>query len=243
MSGLPLPEVQQNLRDYLGEVARTDVGRLDGTPSHNSVGVGRLILSLARNTATEANTSTLAADVEPEPLHRHSVRGYLQALRRLFVLEEQPAWSVRLRSRAALRKSPKLHLADPSLAAAALAADPGRLMVDPSTLGMLFESMVVRDLRVLSQPLGGRVLHFRDASGQEADAVIECPDGRRMLVEIKLGGPDMVESAARSLLRLARNLPDSSTGHRPVPVVITATGYGFTRRDGVRVVPVTALGP
>ena len=243
MRDLPIGEIQQNLRDYLGETARTDIRLLDGTPSYRPGGVEKLLLSLARNTSTEANVSTLAADVEPAPMHRHSVRGYLRALRRLFVLEEQPAWSVRLRSRAVLRKSPKLHLVDPSLAAAALAADPDRLMSDPSTLGLLFESLVVRDLRVLSQPLAGRVMHLRDASGQEADAVVECPDGRRIVAEIKLGGTDAIEAAARSLLRLARHLPDSSAGHRPTLVVITATGYGYTRRDGVRVAPVTALGP
>ena len=240
---LPIQEVQQSLRDYLGEVARTDVGHLEGTPSHNPDGVAKLLWSLARNTATEASNSTLAADTEPEPLHRHSVRSYLEALRRLFVLDEQPAWSVRLRSRTPLRKSPKLHLVDPSLAAAALAADPARLMSDPSTLGLLFESLVVRDLRVLSQPLAGRVQHLRDAAGQEADAVVECPDGRRMIAEIKLGGADAIDAAARSLLRLAHNLPDDASGRQAALVIITATGYGYTRPDGVRVVPITALGP
>lgn len=240
---LPLPEVQQNLRAYLAEVARTDVGRLAGGPAHNPSGVERLLRSLARNTATEASDSTLAADAEPEPLHRHSVREYLEALRRLFVLEEQPAWSVRLRSRAVLRKSPKRHFVDPSLAAAALGADPDRLMSDPSTLGLLFESLVVRDLRILAQPLGAQVQHLRDAAGQKADAVIDCPDGRRLIAEIKLGGPDAVEAAARSLRRLASNFPDDAPDGRPALVVITATGYGYTRPDGVRVVPVTALGP
>ena len=182
--GLPLPEVQQNLRGYLSEVARTDLGRLEGGASHQPEGVERLLRSVARNTATEASISTLAADVEPEPLHRHSVRRYLAALRRLFVVEEQPAWSVRLRSRATLRKSPKLHFVDPSLAAAALGADPVRLMSDPETLGLLFESLVVRDLRVLAQRSGGRVFHLRDAAGQEADAVVECPDGRWLAAEI-----------------------------------------------------------
>jgi hypothetical protein len=240
---LPLPEVQQNLRTYLGEIARTDVGRLAGRPAHNPSGVERLLRSLARNSATEARDSTLAADAEPDPLHRHSVREYLEALRRLFVLEEQPAWSVSLRSRAALRKSPKRHLVDPSLAAAALGVDPDRLMSDPSTLGLLFESLVVRDLRILAQPLGARVMHLRDAAGQEADAVIERPDGKRLIAEIKLGGTDAVETAARSLLRLASNLPDDAAGGRPALVVITATGYGYTRADSVRVVPITALGP
>ena len=240
---LPLPEVQENLRGYLSEVARTDVGRLQGAPSHRPESVERLLRSVARNTATEARIATLAADAEPEPLHRHSVREYLAALRRLFVVEEQPAWSVRLRSRAALRKSPKLHYADPSLAAAALGADPDRLMSDPETLGLLFESLVVRDLRVLAQPLGGRVFHLRDAAGLEVDAVVECPDGRWLAVEVKLGGSRAVDAAARSLLRLASNMGDEGLQRRAGLVVITAVGYGYTRPDGVRVVPATALGP
>ena len=240
---LPLPEVQQNLRGYLSEVARTDVGRLEGQTSHQPGGVERLLASVARNTATEASNSTLAADVEPEPLHRHSVRAYLEALRRLFVLEEQPAWPVRLRSKSALRTSPKRHLADPSLAAAALGADPDRLMSDPSTLGLLFESLVVRDLRVLAQPLDGRVFHLRDAAGREADAIVECPDGRWLAAEIKLGGPDAVDAAARSLLRFASELQSDRLDQRSALVVITAVGYGYTRPDGVQVVPITALGP
>ena len=240
---LPLREVQQNLRDYLSEVARTDVRRLEGRASHSPGGVERLLRSLARNTASEARNATLAADVEPEPLHRHSVREYLEALRRLFVLEEQPAWSVRLRSRAALRKAPKRHLADPSLAAAALGTDPDGLMSDPETLGLLFESLVVRDLRVLAQPLGGRVFHLRDAAGQEADAIVECPDGRWLAAEIKLGGTEAIDAAARSLLRLASKLRDDRLDRRAVLVVLTAVGYGYTRPDGVKVVPITALGP
>ena len=240
---LPLPEVQQNLRDYLAEVARTDIARLDYGASHNPTGIERLLRSLARNTASEARNSTLAADVEPETLHRHTVRSYLETLRRLFVVEEQPAWSVRLRSRATLRKSPKWHLADPSLAAAALGADPGRLMADASTLGLLFESLVVRDLRILAQPLGGRVFHLRDAAGLEADAIIEMPDGRWLAAEAKLGGGDAVDAAAQSLLRLSRIVSAERTEQLAALVVVTAVGYGYTRPDGVRVAPITALGP
>ena len=242
-TGLPLPEVQQNLRGYLAEVARIDIPRLDGGASHDPAGIERLLRSLARNTASEARNATLAADVEPEPLHRHTVRSYLATLRRLFVVEEQPAWSVRLRSRAPLRKSPKWHFTDPSLAAAALGADPGRLMADASTLGLLFESLVVRDLRVLAQPLGGRVFHLRDAAGLEADAIVEFPDGRWLAVEVKLGGSDAIEAAAQSLLRLSSKVEAARLDQLAALVVLTAVGYGYTRPDGVRVAPITALGP
>lgn len=241
-AGLPLAEVQHNLRDYLAEVTRTDLPRLEGGASHNPEGIARLLRSLARNTASEASITTLAADVEPEPLHRHTVRGYLAALRRLFILEEQPAWAVRLRSRAPLRKSPKWHFTDPSLAAAALGADPGRLMEDAGTLGVLFESLVVRDLRILAQPLGGRVLHLRDAAGMEADAIVEFPDGRWIAAEVKLGGDRNIEAAAKSLLRVSRKVNPERAGRLAALIVITATGYAYTRPDGVKVAPITALG-
>ena len=240
---LPVAEAQQSLRDYLGELASTDVRQLDGAQSHDPDGIARLLRSLARNTSTEASNATLAADIKAASMHRHTVRDYLTALKRLFVVEEQPAWAVRLRSRAPLRKSPKWHLADPSLAAAALGADPQRLMADAETFGLLFESLVVRDLRILSQALGGRVHHLRDASGLEVDAVVELPDGRWLAAEIKLGGAKAVESAARSLKKLSDKVEDEPKSRLAALVVITAVGYAYTRPDGIRVTPITALGP
>ncbi|MCY4424234.1 MAG: DUF4143 domain-containing protein [Acidimicrobiaceae bacterium] len=237
---MPVAEAQRTLRDYLGEAARTDVRRLDGSRHHRPAGVERLIRSLARNTATEADYTTLMSDTEPDPMHRHTVREYLEALRRVFLVEEQPAWSGHLRSKAALRKSPKWHLADPSLAAAALHASPDRLVADPATLGNLVESLAVRDLRILSQGLEGRVTHLRDASGQEADAVVECGDGRMLLAEVKLGGGAAIEEAARKLKRINNNMPE---GRSPRLVVLTTVGRGYSRDDGVAVVPITALGP
>lgn len=236
----PVAEAQRTLRDYLGEAARTDVGRLKGSRQHRPAGVERLIRSLARNTATEADYTTLMSDTEPDPMHRHTVREYLEALRRIFLVEEQPAWAGHLRSRAALRKSPKWHLADPSLAAAALYASPDRLAADPATLGDMVESLAVRDLRILSQRLEGRVTHLRDASGQEADAVVECGDGRMLLAEVRLGGGAAVEEAARKLRRINNNMPE---GRSPRLAVLTAVGRGYCRDDGVAVVPITALGP
>jgi len=243
LTDLPVYEVQQTLRDYLGEVARTDIGNLEAVPSHAPEGIERLMLSIARNVATEANYSTLAADTAPDPLHRHSVRSYMQALRRLFVLEEQPAGALHLRSKAPLRKTSKLHFVDPSLAAAALGASPSRLLSDLRTVGLLFESLVVRDLRVLAQPMAGRVGHLRDAAGREADAVIELPAGEKMLVEVKLGGADNISEGANSLLRINDKLSDRGSPGRPTLVVITAGGYSYTRSDGVHVVPITLLGP
>lgn len=240
---LPLPEIQRNLRGYLTEAARTDVRLLDDAAIPSPAGVERLLRSLARNVATEASMSTLGADTEPAPLHRHTVRAYLEALRRVFVVEEQPAWSVRLRSRAPLRKSAKWHLADPSLAAAALGANAERLMGDMSTLGLLFESLVVRDLRILAQPYDGRVAHLRDAAGTEADAIVELPDGRWLAAEIKLGGSDAIETAAQTLRRARDNVAADRAKQLVGMVVVTALGFAYTRPDGIRVTPITALGP
>jgi hypothetical protein len=240
LADAPVDQAQRTLRDYLGEAARIDVRRLDGSRQHRPAGVERLVRSLARNIATEADYATLTKDAEPDPMHRHTVREYLEALRRVFLVEEQPAWAGHLRSRAALRKSPKWHLADPSLAAAALHASPDRLLADPATLGHLVESLAVRDLRILSQPLEGRVTHLRDASGQEVDAVVECGDGRTLLAEVKLGGGAAVDEGAHNLKRISRNMPESSS---PTLVVLTAVGRGYRRDDGVAVAPITALGP
>lgn len=240
---LPLLEVLQNLRDYLVEITRVDIGRLHGNAAHDPFGVEKLLRSVARNSASAARNATLAADIEPGSLHRHTVRSYLHALRRLFVVEEQPAWPVSLRSRAPLRKSSKLHFVDPSLAVAALGVGPDRLMSDTSTLGLLFESLVVRDLRILSQPLGGRVFHLRDATGFEVDAIVECPDGRWMAIEVKLGGVEAVDTAAVSLLRLKHKIKTARLDQLAALVVVTAVGYGYTRPDGVEVTPVTDLGP
>ena len=159
------------------------------------------------------------------------------------MLEEQPAGALHLRSKAPLRKTSKLHFVDPSLAASALGASPSRLLSDLRTFGLLFESLVVRDLRVLAQPMAGRVGHLRDAAGREADAVIELPAGEKMLVEVKLGGADNISEGANSLLRINDKLSDRGSPGRPTLVVITAGGYSYTRSDGVHVVPITLLGP
>jgi len=129
------------------------------------------------------------------------------------------------------------------LAAAALGADAERLMGNMSALGMLFESLVVRDLRVLAQPHDGRVFHLRDAAGTEADAIVKVPDGRWLAAEVKLGGGDAIEAAARSLQRVRDNVAAERAEQLVAMVVITALGFAYTRPDGVQVAPITALGP
>lgn len=241
---LPVQEAAQKVMDYLVEVTRTDINRVDGG-RRDPIRVHRLLRSLARNVATHVAVSTLAADTadsEVGRLKQHTVADYLTALERLFVVENQLPWAPHLRSRSILRKSPKRHFVDPSLAAAALGASPSSLLRDLSLFGFLFESLVVRDLRVYSQPLRGEVRQFRDNKGLEIDAVVET-NGGWAAFEVKLGGPDAIEEAARGLLKFAGEVDSRRSGAPAALGVIVAGGYGYAREDGVQVIPITALGP
>ena len=230
--------------DYLSEIIRLDLRSATGV-QHRPGAVRRLLRSIAHKVATEAKTTTLASDAGGDtPLSRATVRAYLDALEGVFVVEDQPAWSVGLRSRATLRRAPKRHFIDPSLAASLLRASPERLLCDPETFGLLFESLVVRDLRVYSQTHRAEVFHYRDDTGLEADAVIERDDGTWMAVEVKLSPAQaVVDKAAKSLLRLRNKVSRSRADELAALLVVTSTGAAYRRPDGVQVAPVTALGP
>lgn len=240
---LDIHSAQDYAVSYLNEICRADIPLLGGA-ARDPIGVDRLLRSLARNVSTEASRRTLARDVGIEnPLDPRTVTAYLEALRRVFVVEDQPAWSARLRSRALLRRSAKRHLADPSLAAAALHADPQRFWSDLGFFGLLFESMVVRDLRVYAQPVRARVAHYRDSTGLEIDAIVERRDGTWIAMEVKLGGDAAINAAASALLKLRDKVDQDHVGAPTNLVVVTATGFGYLRPDGVQVLPITALGP
>ena len=239
-----LAAAQQYVRDYLDEIHRADVVHSNGS-RRDPVAMRRLLRSLARNTATEASQATLAADAGGDrPLHRDTVRAYVDSLERVFAIEDQPAWSARLRSRSRLRRSSKRHFVDPSLAVAALRTGPKRLERDLELLGLLFESMVLRDLRVYAGAHDGEVYHYRDNTGLEVDAVVETAGGEWLAVETKLGGPRAIDGAALSLCRLRDRIDATAVGEPARLVVVTAVGgYCYERPDGVAVVPITALGP
>jgi predicted AAA+ superfamily ATPase len=241
--GRRVADAARAARDYLEQIRHVDVSRVAGS-RRDPARVERLLRSLARNTSTEVAASVLAADAGggDGPLDRHTVAEYLNILDRLMVVEDQPAWAPHLRSRAALRTSPKRHFADPSLAVAALGAGPERLLQDLNLLGLLFESLVVRDLRVLAQPLDGRVLHYRDNYGVEVDAVVQLADGRWAAFEIKLG-PGLVDEGAEALLRFGAAIDTARSGKPALLGVVCGTGYGYVRPDGVAVVPIGALAP
>jgi len=229
-------------RDYLNEIRRVDVGRI--TPRRDPTRIGRLLRSLARNVASYATIATLAADTggADGALDRESVREYLDALDRLMIIEDQPAWAPRLRSRSALRSGPKRQFVDPSLAVAALRTSPAHLLKDLNLLGFLFESLVVRDLRVYAQASDAQVLQYRDNTGLEVDAIVETADGRWAAFEIKLG-PGQVDEGAAALLKFAGRVDTSRSGKPLALGVIVGWGYGYVRPDGVAVIPIGALRP
>lgn len=231
-------------RDYLDEVRRTEVRDLLGT-RRDPQRLMRLMRSLARNVANPVPASTLAADTggPDRTVRGETISAYLDALERLFVVEDQPAFVTHLRSRSRLRVSSKRHFVDPSLAVAALRSNPARLLRDLELFGFLFESLVIRDLRVYSQPNDAQVYHYRDNTGLEVDAIIEAGDGRWMAVEVKLGGAEAVDHAANSLLKFRNRVDTARIGEPAKLLVVTGVGYGYERPDGVTVAPLAALGP
>jgi len=230
-------------KDYLEEVQRVDIVRVDGV-RRDPGNVGRVNRSLARNVATQVTARTIAADAggADGPLDDDTVRDYLQALQRLMIYEEQPAWSPHLRSRSILRKSPKRHFADPALAVAALGATPDRLLKDLNSLGFLFESMVFRDLSVYARANNAKVYHYQDNTGLEVDAIVENQHGDWCAFEVKLGA-SQIDTAAASLLKFRDRVDTNRSGQPQMLAVIVNSGYGYLRKDGVAVIPVCALGP
>jgi len=172
------------------------------------------------------------------------VSDYLNALTRLFLVEQQPAWAVHLRSKSRVRATPKQHFVDPSLAVAALGATPADLRADLSLFGLLFESMVIRDLRIYAQLFGAEIRHYRDNTGLEVDAIVTGGNDRWVAIEIKLGATTaIVDAAAANLRKFADRIDTTRCGDPSALVVIVGNGYGYQRPDGVLVVPIGALCP
>jgi uncharacterized protein len=231
------------VRGYVSDTAHLDLPRLDGI-RREPQRVTRVMESLARYTASTASARAIAADVGAvdAPMKAHTVLDYLDALTRVFVLEDLPQWGPRLRSKARLRGAAKRHFVDPSIAVAALGAGPERLLREVDTLGLLFESLVIRDLRTYAQAQDAVVRHYQDSTGLEADAIVEARDGRWGAFEVKLGSA-AIDDAAASLLRLAARVDQDRHGPPAVLGVIKGWGYGYRRPDGVDVIPIGALAP
>ena len=240
--GRSLKQAQRANRDYLAEIYRGDIERVDGI-RRDPDKVRRFLQSLARNVATQAAVSTMAKDAggADGALRENTAHEYLAALERLMIVEDQPAWTTHLRSKSSLRGRPKRHFVDPSLAVAALRANPERLLKDLNLLGLLFESMVIRDLRIYAQAAEAEVLHYRDNTGLEVDAIIQAADGRWGAFEIKLGAARVDEGAA-NLLKFVERVDLDRCGKPSALGVIVSAGYGYAK-DGIGVIPIGALGP
>jgi predicted AAA+ superfamily ATPase len=227
--------------DYLDVIVHADVPRVDGV-RRDPDGVRRLLASYARNVATDASLRTIARAAE-RPLGETTLHDYLRVLSRLFLIEDQPSWKPQLRSRVRLAATPKRHLADPSLAVAALGATPQRLLGPEIQLaGFLFESQAIHDLRVYAQPHRGEVRFYRDNKGLEIDAIVETTAGRWLAAEVKLGH-HRVDDAAISLLALKAKLSPRTNAACGALIVIVADSPTYTRPDGVIVTSIAALGP
>ena len=242
--GIATEEAMRVNRNYVDDICRTDLQRVDGV-SREPNRVQRFLQSLARNTSTNVSVSTIARDVarrEHSPMKDHTAHSYLNALERLMVVENQPAWATHLRSRSRMQVSPKRHFVDPSIATAALDAAPEHLLADFELFGLLFESLVIRDLRIYAQAMEARVFHYRDDTGLEVDAIIDAGPGRWAAIEVKLGVA-RIDEAASNLRKFAAKIDTRRSGKPATLGVIVDRGYGYRRPDGVAVIPVGALGP
>jgi hypothetical protein len=233
-------------KSYLHSVIEDDLTRLDGI-KRDTKKIRALLKSLARNTSTLANNQTLINDIlefKGEAIDPNTISGYLDALGRLFLIENQLAFDPNYRSSTRVAKMPKRHFVDPSLAVAALEISPEMLINDLNLFGFLFESLVIRDLRIYAGANQGRVFHYRHHStGKEIDAVVELADGRWGAFEIKLGA-NQIDRAAENLISIQSTMLKSNESRSPqvLCVICGLTNYAYRRDDGVFVVPITALG-
>jgi len=230
-------------RSYIDLLAEVDMSRVSNV-KRDPVKVRNLLRSLARNTAIAVDTSTLETDIfekDKVSISRPTIYDYLDALERLMIIEKQPAWNTHLRSSAMLRKAPKCHLTDVSLAVAALGADKKSLLNDVRFTGFLFESLVVHNLRVYAQENDAKVFHYRDSTKLEVDAIVQKYTGEYAAFEIKLG-TGQIDDAAKNLNKFASILDTTKTQLPKSLNIITGTGVSYTRKDGINVISLASLG-
>ncbi len=231
------------LRDYLNQIVLVDIQGL-GVRRRDPENIRRLLNSLARNVGTAAKVTALAKDVggAEGPVARATVNQYLDSLFRLRLTENSPAWAPHMRSATPLQSSPARYFVDPSLAVAALGQGPTQLLGDLNATGFFFENLVVRDVRIYAQKLGGQIHHWRDQNQNEVDVVVTLPDGRWGAFEVKMNPAD-ADKAATSLLSFAEKVDQGRAGPPAALGVITSTGFAYRRPDGVTVLPIGTLGP
>lgn len=230
--------------DYCEAVVHSDINRADNIQKNSNL-VRRFMRSYARNQGSQVSLSALARDVDVNETERVcdvTLGSYVNALQKIFVIEDMPAWNPNLRSKIAIRTSDTRYYVDPSIATASLGLGPDDLLNDLHTFGFLFETLCVRDLRVFADALNGKVYHYRDKDGQECDAVIHLRNGKYGLIEIKLGGESPIETAAASLKALSAKIDTDKMKQPSFLMVLTGVGdYAYRRNDGVYVVPIGSL--
>lgn len=230
--------------DYVESVEKRDISKVDGV-ERDAVRVHRLLRSLARNQGSQASLGTIKADLtanEADTLSEDTIASYCKALKEIFVVEDSEAWNPNLRSKTAIRTRDTHYFTDPSIATAALGIGPDDLVNDLNTFGLLLETMAVRDLRVYAEALNGKVYHYRDKNGLECDAVVHLRDGRYGLVEIKLGGDELINEGVETLKTLASKIDSTKMNEPSFMMVLTGVGtYAYKREDGVYVVPIGCL--
>ena len=232
--------------NYIDAIANEDISSVDNV-KRDSDFTKRLLRSYARAQASQSTISTIHADMSANgesTLTEETISSYLSALRKLFVIEDSRAWNPNLRSKTAIRTTDTRYFVDPSIAAAALGIGPEDLISDLNTMGLLFETMCIRDLRVYADALDGQVYHYRDKSGLECDAVLHLKNGTFGLIEIKLGGEILINEGIKNLNELSRKIDTEKMRHPSFKMVITGVGdYAYQTEDGVFVVPIGALKP
>lgn len=230
--------------DYVAAVEKNDIQLADGV-ERNPSRVHRLMRSLSRHQGTQATITSIKDDLienEGESFDTDTIASYINALKRIFVIEDVEAWNPNLRSKTAIRSSDTRYFTDPSIATAALGIGPSDLIDDLNTFGLIFETLCIRDLRTYSEALNGKVYHYRDKSGLECDAVVHLRDGRYGLIEIKLGGDKLISQGADALLSVANKIDTSKMKSPSFLMVLTANGdYAYKREDGILVVPIGSL--
>ena len=237
------PALQQAF-DYLDGVVKSDINRADGIEK-NEERVRRIMRSLARNQGSQTPTTAIANDIlanDSSSVNEDTVQTYIKALKKIFVIEDMPAWNPNLRSKSAIRTSDTRYYVDPSIASASLGLGPDDLLNDLNTFGFLFETLCVRDLRIFAESLNGSVYHYRDNTGLECDAVIHLRNGKYGLIEIKLGGDDLIEEGAKTLKKLKDCIDTTKMNKPSFLMVLTGIGkYAYKREDGVLVIPIGVL--
>ena len=237
-----LPNGGESLaREYTDMLVEADISHLDGV-ERNPYRVRQVLRSLARNISTLTTARTILEDVRANDLtiNERTLESYINAMRRLFVIEDVPAWSPSLRSKTTIRNSDKRQLADPSIAAAVMRVDVNGLLHDLNTFGFLFESLCTRDIRVYAQSNEGEIFHYRDKDQLEADLIISLNDGRWAAIEVKLG-EHQADEAAANLIHLKNKVDTSLIGEPSFLMVLTGGKFAYRRKDGVMVVPVACL--